>query len=147
MKNRALLSACYFLAALMNISLVGFFIWLSFSPPAFYGKPPDNDFTYLVLAIYPLSNFIVLVFVRERKGIIGILRRLVLIANTVLIFIAFIFGISSALEGHFFSGLEIFATFCIFIPPMITALGFYGQTMKRSKPPNHCVDSGPGKRY
>ena len=69
MKKSGLLIACLFIAALMNISLVAFFIWLSFSPPAFYGKPPDDDFTYLLLAIYPLSNFIVLFFVGERKGI------------------------------------------------------------------------------
>ena len=146
MKKSGLLIACLFIAALMNISLVAFFIWLSFSPPAFYGKPPDDDFTYLLLAIYPLSNFIVLFFVGERKGITRIFRQLVLIANMVMILIAFIFGISSALEGHFYSGLEIFVTLCLFVPPVVTTLGLYGQTMKRSKAPNHCVDSGPGKR-
>ena len=146
MKKSGLLIACLFIAALMNISLVAFFIWLSFSPPAFYGKPPDDDFTYLLLAIYPLSNFIVLFFVGERKGITRIFRQLVLIANMVMILIAFIFGISSALEGHFYSGLEIFVTLCLFVPPVVTTLGLYGQAMKRSKAPNHCVDSGPGKR-
>lgn len=113
-------------AGFLNLAMAVLLVWLAFSPPAFNGKTPDKDPTYLIFVTYFLINSITLLFFNGNKRSIKMFRQIVYSFNLLLVLGAIIFGVASALESVF-SGPEIFAALLLLTPPLITVGGGYSQ--------------------
>ena len=121
-----------------NVLLVAFFIWLAFSPPVFYGEHQNMDLSYLVIALYPLVNFLALKYLGYGSGIAKAIWWIMFSLNALLLIGAVVFGYESATE-IIYSEIEKFVTLWLLIPPLLTVIGFIAQYILIRKMSNNSL--------